>query len=107
MNDRLALKLASSICEQYQIAYAPKAFPNVDQILQHWRQTPTKSTRLLVRLTINELDILADLPTSARVAQWVYSIAHDVGGLTWTASSMIPLEDRWRAAIDRLLATAG
>jgi len=51
--------------------------------------------------------ILNDLPTSARVAQWVYATTADVGGLTWTASSMVPLEDRWQAAIDRLLATAG
>lgn len=51
--------------------------------------------------------IFNDLPTSARVAQWVYSTTADVGGLTWTASSMVPLEDRWKTAIDRLLATAG
>ncbi len=51
--------------------------------------------------------IFNDLPTSARVAQWVYSTTADVGGLTWTASSMVPLEHRWRAAINLLLATAG
>jgi hypothetical protein len=51
--------------------------------------------------------IFNDLPTSARVAQWVYSTTADVGGLTWTSSSMVPLEDRWQAAIDRLLTTAG
>jgi hypothetical protein len=50
--------------------------------------------------------ILNDLPTSARVAQWVYSTTADVGGLTWTASSMVPLEDRWGMAINRILAAA-
>ncbi|QDT10771.1 HNH endonuclease [Stieleria marina] len=50
--------------------------------------------------------IFNDLPTSARVAQWVYSTTADVGGLTWTSSSMVPLEDRWETAINRILAAA-
>ena len=50
--------------------------------------------------------VFNDLATSARVAQWVYSATADIGGLTWATSSMVPLEARWQAAIDRLLATA-
>jgi hypothetical protein len=57
MNDRLAGELASSIAAMYRQAYAMKSMPPIDRILTHWRQTSTKSTRLLVRLTINELDI--------------------------------------------------
>lgn len=65
----------------------------------------TLQAGLLEAFTIR--GIFNDLPTSARVAQWVYATTADVGGLTWTASSMVPLEDRWQSAIDRLLATAG
>lgn len=50
--------------------------------------------------------ILNDLPTSARAEQWVYSTTANAGGLTWTASSMSPLEDRWEMAINRILAAA-
>lgn len=57
MNDRLAEELATSISKMYQIAYPMDSYPPIDRILAHWRQTPTRSTRLLVRLTINELDI--------------------------------------------------
>lgn len=59
MNDRLAEELATSISDLYQSAYPMNSYPLIDRILAHWRQTPTRSTRLLVRLTINELDIHA------------------------------------------------
>ena len=51
--------------------------------------------------------ILHDLPTSARVAQWVYSNTAGVGGKTWRNAEMIPLEGCWQPALDRLLAMAG
>ncbi|HBJ36645.1 MAG TPA: HNH endonuclease, partial [Planctomycetaceae bacterium] len=50
--------------------------------------------------------ILNDLPTSARVAQWVYSTTAVVGGKTWRNAEMIKLDDRWQPTINRLLETA-
>ena len=50
--------------------------------------------------------ILSDLSTSARVAQWVYSNTADTGGMTWYRKDMIPLDDRWKPAIDRILQAA-
>ncbi len=50
--------------------------------------------------------ILNDLPTSARVAQWVYSTTAVIGGKTWRNAEMIKLDDRWQSTIKRLLAHA-
>jgi hypothetical protein len=59
LTDGLAEQLVTSITELYRTAY-PKCSPlESGLVLKHWRQTPTRSTRLLVRLTINELDLLS------------------------------------------------
>jgi hypothetical protein len=54
----------------------------------------------------NVRGILHDLPTSARVTQWVYSTTAGVGGRTWRNAEMIPLEGRWQPVLDRLLVNA-
>jgi hypothetical protein len=59
MNDGLAKELVSSIGALYQTAYPSSSSLSPGLVLKHWRRTPTRSTRLLVRLTINELDLLA------------------------------------------------
>jgi hypothetical protein len=59
LTDRLAEELVSSIRGLYRSAYPACSALSPELILKHWRQTPTRSTRLLVRLTINELDLLA------------------------------------------------
>ncbi len=48
--------------------------------------------------------VLNDLPTSARVAQWIYSTTASFNGRTWRHSEMVPLDGRWQSTIDRLLA---
>jgi hypothetical protein len=59
MTDGLAEELVSSIGALYQTAYPSSSSLSPALVLKHWRRTPTRSTRLLVRLTINELDLLA------------------------------------------------
>lgn len=59
LTDGLAEKLVSSIEGLYRSAYPACSALSPGVILKQWRQTPTRSTRLLVRLTINELDLLA------------------------------------------------
>ena len=58
LTDRTAEKLVSNIHGLYRTAYSslPSHF-SVQSVLTHWRQTPTRSVRLLVRLTVNELDL--------------------------------------------------
>jgi hypothetical protein len=60
LTDRTAEKLVSNIHGLYRTAYSslPSHF-SAQSVLTHWRQTPTRSVRLLVRLTINELDLCA------------------------------------------------
>jgi hypothetical protein len=55
--DRLAKDLVKSIEALYRVAYGSGSEELVDPILEHWRRTPTRSIRLLVRLTVNELDL--------------------------------------------------
>jgi hypothetical protein len=52
-------QLVSSIGSLYRAAYPTHSSLSPGLVLKHWRQTTTRSTRLLVRLTINELDLLA------------------------------------------------
>jgi hypothetical protein len=59
LTDGLAEQLVSSIAGLYRSAYPASSPLSPGMVLKHWRQTPTRSTRLLVRLTINELDLLA------------------------------------------------
>ena len=59
MTDRLALELVASIQTLYSVAYPSEVEFSAPSVVDHWRRTPTKSIRLLVRLTINELDLLA------------------------------------------------
>jgi len=59
LTDGLAEQLVTSIAELYRTAYPKCSSLEPGLVLKHWRQTPTRSTRLLVRLTINELDILS------------------------------------------------
>jgi hypothetical protein len=59
LNDRLAEELVTRIHSIYQTGYPSGAALAPESILEHWRRTPTRSIRLLVRLTVNELDLLA------------------------------------------------
>jgi hypothetical protein len=59
LTDGLAEQLVSSIAGLYRAAYPACSSLSSGLVLKHWRQSPTRSTRLLVRLTINELDLLA------------------------------------------------
>lgn len=59
LTDKLAEQLVTSIESLYRTAYPSSSKLPADDVLEHWRRTPTRSTRLLVRLTINELDLLA------------------------------------------------
>jgi hypothetical protein len=59
LTDRLAEELVSSIEALYLSAYPACSSLSPGLVLNHWRQTPTRSTRLLVRLTVNELDLRA------------------------------------------------
>jgi hypothetical protein len=59
LTNGLAEQLVSIIGKLYSIAYPSTSSLSPDLVLKHWRQTPTRSTRLLVRLTVNELDLLA------------------------------------------------
>lgn len=59
LTNGLAEELVSSILRLYESAYPTLSTLTPDRVLSHWRRTPTRSTRLLVRLTINELDLLA------------------------------------------------
>lgn len=59
LTDGLAEQLVTSITELYRTAYPACSSLEPELVLKHWRQTPTRSTRLLVRLTINELDLLS------------------------------------------------
>jgi hypothetical protein len=58
MTDRLALELVTSIQTLYSVAYPSELEFSAPSVVDHWRRTPTKSVRLLVRLTISELDLL-------------------------------------------------
>ena len=58
MTDRLALELVTSIQTLYGVAYPSKIEFSALSVVEHWRRTATKSVRLLVRLTINELDLM-------------------------------------------------
>ncbi len=60
LTDHLAQTLVTSIESLYETAYS-SATPtfSTKSVLDHWRQTPTRSIRLLVRLAINELDLAA------------------------------------------------
>ena len=57
--EKLAEQLVSSIGAMYRTAYPSCSSFSPEVVLSHWRQTPTRSTRLLVRLTINQLDLLS------------------------------------------------
>jgi hypothetical protein len=57
LTDRLAEELVKSIETLYRVAYASGSEELVESILEHWRRTTTRSIRLLVRLTVNELDL--------------------------------------------------
>lgn len=59
LTDRLAEELVRSIQVLYRTAYPSSSGVSTETVLDHWRRTPTRSIRLLVRLTINELDLLA------------------------------------------------
>lgn len=59
LTDRLANELVDGICSLYRVGYPSCKTLSTDRVIAHWRQTPTRSTRLLVRLTINELDLAA------------------------------------------------
>jgi hypothetical protein len=59
LTDRLAGELVESICSLYKTAYPLVSELAIDGVVEHWRRTPTRSTRLLVRLAINELDLCA------------------------------------------------
>jgi PII-like signaling protein len=59
LTDGLAEKLVSSIKVLYRTAYPTCSELAPETVVKHWRQTSTRSTRLLVRLTINELDLLS------------------------------------------------
>lgn len=58
LTDGLAEQLVTSIAGLYRTAYPKCSSLEPGLVLTHWRQTATRSTRLLVRLTINELDLL-------------------------------------------------
>jgi hypothetical protein len=59
LTDKLAEELVSSIGALYRAAY-PSCSPfSPEMVLDHWRRTPTRSTRLLVRLAVNQLDLLS------------------------------------------------
>ena len=53
----MAEQLAANIAGLHRLAYQPTGHAPRRQVLSHWRQTPTRSIRLLVRLLINELDL--------------------------------------------------
>ncbi len=59
LNDRSAEELVTCIHSLYRTAYPCSLNLSADSILDHWRRTPTRSIRLLVRLTVNELDLMA------------------------------------------------
>jgi len=59
LNDRLAEELVVRIRSLYEAGYPSAAELAPESILEHWRRTPGRSVRLLVRLTVNELDLLA------------------------------------------------
>ncbi len=59
MSEPLAEELVKRIEELYRRAYVSSSRFSPQRILEHWRRTPTRSTRLLVRLTVNELDLMA------------------------------------------------
>lgn len=67
LSDQRALKLVERIEDVYGMAYRVGATLPVGQILQYWRRTATRSIRLLVRLTVNELDLRAQ--RQARLAR--------------------------------------
>jgi len=58
LTGQLAEKLVANMESLYSTAYSAETpgFSS-ESVLDHWRQTPTRSIRLLVRLTINELDL--------------------------------------------------
>ncbi len=59
LTDQLAKQLVDEICSLYGVGYPNSGTLPTDDLVAHWRQTPTRSIRLLVRLTINELDLAA------------------------------------------------
>jgi len=59
LTDRLAEELVASVGALYRRAYPACSALSPALVLDHWRRTPTRSTRLLVRLAVNELDLLA------------------------------------------------
>ena len=59
LTDRLAGDLVTCIQSLYRTAYPSFSDLSAESILNHWRRTPTRSIRLLVRLTVNELDLVA------------------------------------------------
>ena len=49
-------------------------------------------------------NVLHDLPTSARIANWAYEQTFEAGGLTWLKrEEMVPLPMDWRRPIEQLL----
>lgn len=57
LSDGLARELVKNNETLYRLAYASGSEDLVEPILEHWRRTPTRTIRLLVRLTVNELDL--------------------------------------------------
>jgi hypothetical protein len=69
LTDGLAEELVASIGAFYRSAYPLSSSLSPGLVMNHWRQTPTRSTRLLVRLTINELDLLAQNGSSPAIGR--------------------------------------
>jgi hypothetical protein len=67
LNERLAEELVQKLGAVHNIAYGDGATSSklTFDILRLWRSTPTRSVRLLVRLTLNELDLLKSYATEA------------------------------------------
>lgn len=58
LTDGLARELVANIESLYSRAYHSSSDGLTEPVLDHWRRTSTRSIRLLVRLTVNELDLM-------------------------------------------------
>ncbi len=96
--------LGITSCSHTGLAIRPKSDHIASaEYLEKWVER-NLNLRDSLREAIAMRGVLNDLPTSARVAQWIYSTTASFNGRTWRHSEMVPLDGRWQSTIDRLLA---
>lgn len=72
------------------------------EFLEAWADRNTAYRQQLAE-EFDQHGILHDLPTSVRIADWVYKQTFESGGLTWANAEMVTLPVNWRGPLHELL----